>query len=68
MTLDIRIESAVLCFILKRTERSDSILRHSTFDILRFFGSLFLGSAVFRSRLQRDSLVPGSASGLTPET
>ena len=23
------------------TERSDSILRHSTFDILRFFGSLF---------------------------
>jgi hypothetical protein len=28
-------------FIKKMTERSDSILRHSTFDILRFCGSLF---------------------------
>ena len=26
--------------ILKKSERSDSILRHSTFDILRFCGSL----------------------------
>jgi len=27
---------------LKKIERSDSILRHSIFDILRFCGSLFL--------------------------
>ncbi len=39
--------------VLKKLERSDSILRHSTFYI-RY--STFCGSAVFRSRLQRDSL------------
>ena len=48
---------------IKKTERSESILRHSIFDILRFCGSLFPGSAVFRSRLERDSLFnPGLRS------
>jgi hypothetical protein len=37
---DTRIVSAALCFIYKRIERSDSTLRHSSFDILRFCGSL----------------------------
>ena len=55
---DTRIVTAALCFIYKRIERSDSTLRHSLFDILRFFGSLFRGSVVFGSRLQRDSRFP----------
>jgi hypothetical protein len=38
--------SAALCFIYKMIERSDSTLRHSLFDILRFFGSLLSGSSV----------------------
>jgi len=29
-------------FIFKKVERSDSTLRHSIFDILRFCGSLFI--------------------------
>jgi hypothetical protein len=49
MTLDIRIESAVLSFIFKKPERSDTTLRHSIFcgstvlrfSFPRFFGSLF---------------------------
>jgi hypothetical protein len=31
-------------FFFEKTERSETALRHSTFDILRFCGSLFFGS------------------------
>ena len=56
-TLNVQHRIMYSVYFIKKTERSDSTLRHSTFDILRFCGSLFSGSAVFRSRLQRDSLV-----------
>ncbi len=44
---------------IKMTERSDTILRHSIFVILRFCGSLFLGYVIFgdRLRLQSDSVL-----------
>jgi hypothetical protein len=48
-------------FIIKKVERSDSTLRHSIFDILRF-----CGSAGFRSRLQRDSLFVKAFEQLLP--
>jgi len=38
--MDIRIESVTRSFSYK-LERSDTILRNSIFDILRFCGSLF---------------------------
>ena len=47
MTLDIRIESAVLSFIFKKPERSDTTLRHSIFcgsTVLRFSFPRFCGS------------------------
>jgi hypothetical protein len=46
MTLDIRIESAVLSFIFKKPERSDTTLRHSIFcgsTVLRFSFPRFCG-------------------------
>jgi hypothetical protein len=51
------VEGMYSVYFKKKSEQSDSILRHSIFDILRFCGSLFPGSTVLRSRLQRDSLV-----------
>jgi hypothetical protein len=56
-TLNVQHRIMYSVYIIKKTERSDSTLRHSTFDILRFCGSLFSGSAVFRSRLKCNSLV-----------
>ena len=39
--MNIECRRNVLCLFYKKLERSDSILRHSIFDILRFCGSLF---------------------------
>jgi len=52
-------------YFIKKTKRSDSTLRHSTFDILRFCGSL-LGheEPLFRSNWP----VRQPAAALTPET
>ncbi len=47
--------------IIKKIERSDTTLQHSIFDILRFCGSLFPGSAADRSCLQRDSQFDSAA-------
>jgi len=39
-----------VCFI-KRTEQIESTLKHSTFDILRFCGSLFNPDAAIKAEI-----------------